>query len=185
MPGPLLFRVAHGERDAVGDFMNCYGGLVWSLARRFCSSGADAEDAVQEVFIDLWRNAGRFDPAVASEPTFVAMIARRRLIDRRRKQGRRSATSPLASDLAAPGRDHLDEIEISDEAAFVARHLAQLRPEEQQVLELSIYHGLSHSEIAARIDTALGTVKTLVRRGLIRLRGLLAAQMPNLAQDSI
>src|SRR5436190_14026687 len=84
---PLLGRVAAGDEAAVRECLARYGGLVWSIARRFEPS--DAEDAVQEIFLDLWKSAARFDRAVASETAFVAMIARRRLIDRRRTRGRR------------------------------------------------------------------------------------------------
>ncbi|HEY1068798.1 MAG TPA: sigma-70 family RNA polymerase sigma factor, partial [Pirellulales bacterium] len=86
MPDVLLPRVAAGQPSAVDECLARYGGLVWSLARRHTNNTSDAEDAVQEIFIDLWRSAARFNPQAASEATFVAMIARRRLIDRRRKQ---------------------------------------------------------------------------------------------------
>ncbi|MCX5746449.1 MAG: sigma-70 family RNA polymerase sigma factor, partial [Proteobacteria bacterium] len=90
---PLLARVAVGDRGALRECLDRYGGLVWSIARRFEAS--EAEDAVQEIFVDLWKSAVRYDPEVASEPTFIAMIARRRLIDRRRSRGRRPATEPM------------------------------------------------------------------------------------------
>src|SRR5215813_10857739 len=92
----LLARVAGGDPGAVRDCLARYGGLVWSIARRF--EGGDAEDAVQEIFLDLWRSAARFDPQIASEPAFVAMIARRRLIDRRRTRQRRPITEAIAAD---------------------------------------------------------------------------------------
>ena len=82
---PILPRVAAGEPTALAECMERYGGLVWSIALRLTGSRADAEDAIQEIFIDLWKSAARFDGAVASEKAFVAMIARRRLIDRRRR----------------------------------------------------------------------------------------------------
>ncbi len=90
----LLQRIAQGDESAVPACLAAYGGLVWSLARRYASDPSDAEDAAQEVFIELWRHAGRFDPAVASEATFVATVARRRLLDRARSSttGTRSCT---------------------------------------------------------------------------------------------
>ena len=80
----LIGRLAAGESGAPAECMERFGGLVWALARRFSTNSADAEDAVQEIFSSLWQNADRFDPSIASETTFVGMIARRRLIDRRR-----------------------------------------------------------------------------------------------------
>ena len=85
----LLQRMAAGDPSAVEGCLAKYRGLVWSIARRFGGDYADAEDAVQEVFIELWRHAGRFDPALASESTFIGTIARRRLIDRKRRQSSR------------------------------------------------------------------------------------------------
>src|SRR3954470_14464574 len=89
---PLLGRVAAGDQQAVRECLARYGGLVWSIARRF--EAADAEDAVQEIFLDLWKSAARFDRQIASEASFVAMIARRRLIDRKRTRGRRPTIDP-------------------------------------------------------------------------------------------
>src|SRR5215467_13463308 len=97
LPEPLLGRVAAGDDQATRTCIERYGGLVYALARRFeGGAGADIEDAVQEIFLDLWKSAPRFDPAIASETAFVATIARRRLIDRRRTRGRRPATEPIS-----------------------------------------------------------------------------------------
>ena len=94
-PPPLLHRVAAGEALAVRECLARYGGLVWSLARRYSPSPAEAEDAAQEIFLDLWRSAARFDPRQASETTYVALIARRRLVDRQRHRQRRPQAEPL------------------------------------------------------------------------------------------
>ena len=105
MSDSILQRVAAGDTEAVAACIDRFGGLVWSLARRFLDRPTEAEDAVQEIFIELWKSASRFDPSIASETTFVAMIARRRLIDRQRKLGRRlesEAVSIENLDLAAP-----------------------------------------------------------------------------------
>ncbi|MFM8699347.1 MAG: RNA polymerase sigma factor, partial [Phycisphaerales bacterium] len=94
----ILHMVARGESGAMQACMDRFGGLVWSLARRVTRSTAEADDAVQEIFVDLWRSSSRFDPSIANETTFVAMIARRRLIDRGRRRQRRpdAATLPDA-----------------------------------------------------------------------------------------
>ena len=166
---PLLARVAEGDEDAVRAVIARYGNLIWSLARRF--DPADAEDAVQEIFLDLWRSAVRFDPAVASEVTFVAMIARRRLIDRRRTRARRPEASELEPGLAIADSASAPDVDV--DAARAARALDQLRPEQRQVLVLAIGHGLSHGEIAQRTGLPLGTVKSHARRGLLSMRALL------------
>ncbi len=172
-PAPLspIQRVAQGDPDAVRDCIQSYGGLVWSLARRLAPT--EAEDAVQEIFLDLWRNAKRFDPDVASDVTFVAMVARRRLIDRlrartRRKDGR--DTDAVSDELPDPSADRA---EVCAEAALAHRALLRLRPEQRQVLLLSTHDGMSHEEIASALGMPLGTVKAHARRGLIRVRELL------------
>ncbi len=146
-----------------------YGALVWSLARRMSPSVQDAEDAVQEIFVDLWQSAVRFDPALATEAGFVAMIARRRLIDRIRRRQRRSDTEPLPEVLAEPVGASGPRQEVCAEAALAARAMEQLRPEQRVALLLAC-QGLSHEEIAAATGMPLGTVKTHVRRGLSRVR---------------
>lgn len=163
----LLARVAARQPGAVRDCIARYGALVWSIARRF--EGADAEDAVQEIFLDLWKSAARFDASVASEPAFVAMIARRRLIDRQRSRRRAPVTAELAGEplLAAPGPD------ACVEAQQAARALERLRPEQRHVLVLATCHGLSHGEIAERTGMPLGTVKAHARRGLQSIRAAL------------
>lgn len=180
MAESCLQRIADGDASAVDEVLDRYGGLVWSLARRMCGNESDAEDAVQEVFIDVWRNAGRFDPAIASESTFITLLARRRLIDRHRRRVRLLPTASLEDEQALPMSAEQDSdvvearTELIEEAARARKQLARLRPDERRVLELSVYHGLSQSQIAEKMKMPLGTVKTHARRGLVRLRELLS-----------
>ena len=171
----ILDKVAAAHPGAMEGCLTRYGPLVWSLARRWSPTFADAEDAAQEIFSDLWRAAERFDPRrEPSEATFVAMIARRRLIDRHRKRERQPNTTDLEHSLTMPAAVQPDRLELASEDP-VRELLEQLRPEERQVLELTyFFHGLSQSEISQRIQLPLGTVKTHARRGLIRLRELAA-----------
>jgi len=172
----LLKRVASGEPGAVNETLDRYGGLVWSLARRFCSSATEAEDAVQEIFVEVWKSASRYDETMGGEATFIATIARRRLIDRIRKKGREPDSSPVMPDDAQfrepPGR----RVEIDDDAAKAARLLAELPPDQQKVIRMSIQSGMSHEKIAQATGLPLGTVKTHIRRGLRRVRDALADQ---------
>lgn len=133
----------------------------------------DAEDAVQEIFVDIWKNAERFDPSQSSETTFVAMIARRRIIDRIRHSARRIAPDSLEDVLTEPATRADQTLQTSVEANEAAKVLDSLRPEQRQVLQLSIVHGLSHQEIADATGMPLGTVKTHARRGLLQAREIL------------
>ena len=171
-PG-ILAAVATGRDDAMAACIAEYGGLVWSLALNMSPSREDAEEGVQEVFIDVWRHAVRFDPAVSSEATFVAMIARRRLIDRHRRRHARPMFTSLDESFPMTAPAAASTLETADEAAHVRRLLELLRPEERTVLELALGEGLTQAAIAQRTGIPVGTVKSLARRGLIRLRNLI------------
>jgi RNA polymerase sigma-70 factor (ECF subfamily) len=176
-PEPLLPRVAAGDAQAVEECIDRYKGLIWWTARRII--GADAEDAVQEIFIELWSSADRYDPSRSSEPAFVTMIARRRLIDRRRKAGRRPSQSSLTTDDGElPVRDP-QTVEASAEASLARRAIGKLDPKEREAVTLSVVYGMSHSEIADHTELPLGTVKTYIRRGLQRVRDSLFGHPSN------
>jgi len=166
----LLRRVASGDEDAVRETMDRFGALVWSLARRMCRSRADAEDAVQEIFVSVWRSADRYDPSAASETTFVAMIARRRLIDRLRSVSRKPNPVELPEAVSSPAP--VNKAELSDEARAASKAFRELSEDQQRVLRLSIYSGYTHEQIAGALELPLGTVKTHARRGMIRLRDI-------------
>ena len=173
MAEAILKRIARGDPSAVQECLKAYGGLVWSLARRMLRNPDDAEDAVQEIFVDVWRNADRFDAAKASETTFIAMIARRRLIDKIRYSKRRLSPDSLDDVLLEPFTRADKTLETCIEAEQAAEAMRSLRPEQQQVLRLSIVQGMSHQEIAEATGMPLGTVKTHARRGLLQVRELM------------
>lgn len=170
----VLERVAAGEPAAVKECMDRFGGLVWTLARRALPTAQDAEDATQEIFTEIWLSADRYDQNRGSETVFVATIARRRLIDRLRKQGRQPFTESVDNEALHLEGNIGQKAEVSAEAALAARAVARLRPAQQRVLELGLLRGFSHSEIAERTGMPLGTVKTQMRRGLIRVRELMS-----------
>ncbi|MEM8866609.1 MAG: sigma-70 family RNA polymerase sigma factor, partial [Planctomycetota bacterium] len=134
MSHPVLPRIASGDQQAVEECLDRYGGLVWSLASRYCRGAIDTDDAVQEVFIALWKSADRYDPEIASEPTFVTMISRRRLIDMlRRKRSPESetgATSEPVEEVAAPTATAA--VELSEEASRVKELMQQLSDEQRR-----------------------------------------------------
>lgn len=169
LPDKLLERVARGDRTATQECIRRHGAMVWSLALRSTHGNrADAEDAVQEIFIEVWRAAGKYDPSKGSESLFVAMIARRRLIDRFR------AKAPETTDIddveIIAEDDPAQDAELGADFNAVRAGLAQLKPEERKVLDLGFVYGMTQSEIVERTGMPLGTVKSHMRRGLIRLR---------------
>ena len=166
-----LQRIAAGETGAVQECIADFGKAVWSLALRLSPTHADAEDATQEIFLDLWKSAPRFDPTKGSELGFIMTIARRRLIDRIRRTKARPITEPeellpaseaLTTGTASP--------EMSAEVSMAVRALDALSVEQRRVISMSVFQGLTHREIAEATGKPLGTVKTLIRRGLIQIR---------------
>jgi RNA polymerase sigma factor (sigma-70 family) len=166
-----LVRVAARESNSLNGCIEQYGNLIWSLAKRYSPTQADAEDAVQEIFLELWQKADRFNPSLASEVTFVTMLARRRLIDRYRKQVRLIETTSFDSNLdGGPTQSSSRDAEITEEAAKAIRCLESLQPSQKDVLRRSIHEGQSHSQISNELGMPLGSVKSFARRGLMQLR---------------
>lgn len=169
----LLQLVAQGESGALARCLDEYGGLVWSIAdRQLRPIGEDVDDAVQDVFVELWKNASRFDPALGSEAAFIATIAHHRVVDRVRRSARR-----LSLRAEHPGeipelnhRNHQDSVAISEDMKLAAAAFDKLDQDEQQVLWYSLYHGIPHERIASLVQLPLGTVKSRIRRGLLRMR---------------
>ena len=159
------------------EVLSRYTSLVWSLCSAASRDPHEVEDLVQEVFVDIWRSAGRYDDMIASEATFIATIARRRVIDRRRRIGRRVDPEPLDEEFV-PGAedDGLRLVDVADEAGIAAEVVGDLPPERRGVLEMSVVRGMTHREIASETGMPLGTVKSHIRRGLAEVSDRLRAR---------
>ncbi len=172
----LLKRVASNDVGAMEQCIQKYSSLVWNLVKRRVSSHASAEDLVQEIFTEIWKSAGRFDAAQGNETTFIAMITRRRVIDWTRKQSR----GPEWVALPDNPDDLADTVEtpthaVADHEA-IASLVKSLPEQTQQLFEMHFDRGLTQQEIAQTTDLTLGTVKTLLRRGLLEIRSRLFRQ---------
>jgi RNA polymerase sigma-70 factor (ECF subfamily) len=168
----LIRQMAEGDADACGRFYDRYARLVYPLIFRIVQDGADAADVLQEVFWEAWQAAGSYDPARGSPEAWIVMRARTRAIDRVRAVRRRSETfvAPLDEALAA---DRGDSEERATDRVAVAGVLEQLPEHQREVIELAYYGGLTQTEIAERLKQPLGTVKTRMRMGLVRLREIM------------
>jgi len=176
LPTAFLPRIAAGDPLAVAACIDEYGGTIWGLAERYLKGfGDDLEDAVQEVFVEIWRHANRFDPLQGSEAAFIATIAHRRLIDRQRRAQTRRAVHFEDHGFLASKPLAFNSAELADDVRKATEAFQKLDADEKQVLWFSLYHGLSHERIATTVNIPLGTVKTRLRRGLMRLRELLQA----------
>ncbi len=159
----LVQRLAARDAGALAEFYDRFAGLVNALALRILRDTADAEDVVQEVFLQAWRQADRFDPRRGTPEAWLCTIARTRALDRlRRRASRREEPAEAAPAAVAAPRPV--------EALAVRRALETLSEDQRRALELAYYEGLTQSEIAARLEEPLGTIKTRIRTAMIRLR---------------
>ena len=124
---------------------------------------------MQESFLALWANAGRHAPALSSEATFITMIVRRRLIDRYRQVKRQPVVEPFRAE-HEKGAATADPLEREEELSRVRSAMASLCGMQQTILMMAVQEGLTHQQVADRLGLPLGTIKTHIRRGLIRLR---------------
>lgn len=170
----LLPRIASGDPEAMRAAINAYGNLVWSLAKTFTTSDAEAEEAVHEVFVDLWRKSTMYNPSLGSEATFITVITRRALIDRWRRASTRSSHELLA---AAQRPIQAVPATADDDLRTAASALAELADDQRHILQLSIGHGQSHEDIARLTGIPLGTVKAHLRRGLAKVRDSLTKRL--------
>jgi RNA polymerase sigma-70 factor (ECF subfamily) len=162
-----LMRIGRRDENAMEDIFRRYSGPVYSVALRVLHDTGQAEDVLQEVFLQLWRNPTAFDQDRGSLGAWLMVIARNRAIDllRRRKPSDSVDDVVLASSINVA-----DEAERNVMMEKVHRALAELPSEQRKSLELAYFEGLSHTEIASRTGDPLGTVKTRIRQALITLR---------------
>jgi RNA polymerase sigma-70 factor (ECF subfamily) len=172
---------ARGDEAAFAQLYDRLAGPLFTLCLRMLGDGGEAEDALQDAFVQLWRNAPRYDPAQSSVFSWAIHITRCKVIDRLRARGRRlrlyvpeeggggEAPVQLASASAGPA----DSAHRNEWSASIRRTLEDLPLDQRQAIELAFFGDLTHHEIAARLGQPLGSVKARIRRGLLKLRGSL------------
>jgi RNA polymerase sigma-70 factor, ECF subfamily len=173
----LMSAIARGDSNALGELYDRYGAILFGLLVRILHDRSEAEDVLQEVFVQTWRRAGDFDPSRGRVLAWLAMLARSRALDRRRALASRNRTAAEAgdeSDERSP--DAVLQAMVAEDARRVRRALESIPEAQREVLRLAYFEGLSQSEIAARLTRPLGTVKTHTRLGLLRLRELLGEE---------
>jgi RNA polymerase sigma-70 factor, ECF subfamily len=168
----LFSRVQQGDQAAFAELYDAIAPAVFGAVKRVLRDPAMSEEVAQEVFVELWTSAARFDPSRGNVSSWALTIARRRAIDRvRSEQSQRNRLDRIATPVADEAID--DVVVASLDAAAVSRALADLPPDQRQVIHLAFIDGYSHSDIAERLGLPLGTVKGRVRGGLQRLSATL------------
>lgn len=170
----LLRAIARRDETALASLYDRYRLILFGLLLRIVNSRVEAEDVLQEVFVQVWRQAADFDERRGKPFTWLVTLARSRAIDRLRQLNARERLAVAAAQEApAEASDAVQDAYRSEQREIVTEALQQLPEEQRQALLLAYYEGLTQSEIATRLGTPLGTVKTRMRSGLIKLRELL------------
>lgn len=176
----LLHAVARGDEAALARLYDAYRVILFGLLVRILNSREEAEDVLQDVFIQVWRRAKDFDERRGRPFTWLVTLARSRAIDRLRLLGARQRLTTGAAreqENTESISDALTDTVHSEQKEIVRRALAELPEEQRQTLVLAYFEGLTQSEIASRLGAPLGTVKTRMRSGIFKLRALLGSQL--------
>ena len=176
----MLERMAAGDGDALRELYDAHARAVYSLAVRILRSQSDAEDVVQEVFAQAWRTAARYDATRGTVAGWLLMQAKSRSIDRLRARRARpeQAEDERSTDVADASAGPEIQVVRGEQASRVRQALDELPILQRTALELAYYEGLTHVEIAEHLEQPLGTIKTRIRQGLLRLRQALTAGEP-------
>lgn len=179
-----MIRVRAGDERALSDVYDRHAKLVFNLAQAIVGNSQDAEEVTEDVFVQLWTSGDRFDPDRGALRAWLAVIARTRALDLVRARGRRRSAheraasgdeAGLASPLSESESDSADTLVLRTELrTALDRALKVLNPDQRRAIELAYFGGLTQSEIAERLTEPLGTVKTRIRDGMIRLRDAFA-----------
>jgi RNA polymerase sigma-70 factor (ECF subfamily) len=168
----LLTGIEQGDTQAMASLFDRYSGTVYSVALRVLKDTGQAEDVMQDIFIQIWKKPGAFVSGRGSLGAWLVVVARNRAIDTLR---RRRPTDSVEDVVLASSTDLAAEAERNTLMEKVRIHLGQLPPEQRKSVEMAYFEGLSHSEIAEKTGDPLGTVKTRIRLALITLRKAMQA----------
>jgi RNA polymerase sigma-70 factor (ECF subfamily) len=168
----LVRRLDEGDADALRVLYERYGGIVHGMTHRLLGDRQAAEECTQDVFVSVWRTARSYDPQRARVSTWLLTMARNRAIDATRRRAARPVDPYEDVQSTEQTPDTADLVAQADEASRVAAAMAELPDAQREALVLAYFEGLSHSEIASRLDLPVGTVKGRIRLALDRLREL-------------
>lgn len=174
----LLSRAARGDREAFAGLYDVMITQVYGVIRRVLRDPSQSEEVAQDVMVEVWRTATRFDPSRGTARSYVLTMAHRRAVDRvRSEQASRDREEVVAQRDTGRAFDEVaDAVEYRSEARQVREAMDALTELQREAIELAYYGGNTYREVAALLDTPLGTVKTRMRDGLIRLRDAMGVE---------
>jgi RNA polymerase sigma-70 factor, ECF subfamily len=181
MPGvpddyDLMERIERSDTEALGMIYDRYAGLIFSLGLRMLHDRGEAEELVSDVFLEIWRCADRYDAKRGAPLTYLVTLGRSRAIDRQRSatsRRRGGVSADIGSETPSMAAGPPAIAVLEENAKRVRLAMGKLEPIYRQAVELAFFDGLTHTQIAERLDKPLGTIKTYIRQGLIRLRDCL------------
>lgn len=167
----LVADVARGDEQAYAQLFDRLSAIVYGVCRRVLRDPAESEEVAQEALLEIWRTASRYDPTRGGVRSWAVTISHSRAVDRVRSSERRKAREEAVSLPEPPAYDEVSEAAVSAfEVRRVRKAMAQLSDVQRESVRLAFYGGHTHREVAALLDIPLGTVKTRIRDGLLRLR---------------
>ena len=169
----LLIHVARGDQAAFEGVYDALAGPVYGLINKVVRDPAQSEEVAQEVLLDVWRTAARFDPAVGAAATWVMTIAHRRAIDRIRSTTAAADREQKSAEVSTPHDEVAEAVEASLDRERVRRCLESLTEMQRESITLAYYGGHSYRQVAELLNATLGAIKTRIRDGLIRMRDCL------------
>lgn len=176
-------RIGAGDSDALADLYDRYAGMLKALAVRVLGDVGDAEEVLQEAFLQVWRQAGRWDPSRSSVSTWLVLITRSRAIDRLRSRqvGERTVTAAKSENPSThTSPEGARDVLMSERRKRLDTEMGSLPDEQREVLELAFFRGMTQREISESTGVPLGTVKTRTLLAMKKLRAALAAEIEEL-----
>ena len=170
----LLRQIASGDRGAFAEFYDRHSTLMFSVATKILNDTNEAEDVLQEAFLQIWEKAAKFDPKLGRASSWAAIMVRNKAIDRIRSSQRRTRLAEEAGTAQAIAGEAADTVNDTlhghEQAKIIQTAIVELPQEQRQAIELAYFSGLTQDEISKKLNTPLGTIKARIRRGLLKLR---------------
>ena len=170
----LLRRIAGGDRSAFARFYDHYSGLLFTIAVKILNDTKEAEDVLQEVFLQIWNKADAYDPLLGKPASWAVTLTRNKAIDRIRSSQRRSKLIEQAAVEAAVAPDNSpsanEKLHGRENAQLIRSEVAALPPDQRRAIELAFFSGLTQDEVSQTLQEPLGTIKARIRRGMLKLR---------------